>query len=274
MNPALSHSLAVYGAIQTGGGGLLCLAFLYLWRNSRARQWAAWSGSCGTLAAAGLLGLLYLDTGATPWLVAFALLQLVFAALLAAALRASAAWARNQREHLLALSTEIEQLKSGSLRDLDLDRLTGLYNQAALSKRMEDPAGFHGVAAVCDIDNFKEINDRFGHLVGDETLRNIGQLLRSSIRSEDEAFRWGGDEFVVLFRNQNQDVACRRMLEVERHLQAFQVRGQGLVPISLSWGTCESAGTPLRETLDAADREMYASKRRRAAQQAEDAAGV
>ena len=55
---------------------------------------------------------------------------------------------------------------------------------------------------VCDMDNFKDVNDRYGHLVGDEILRNIGNLLQSSIRHEDEAFRWGGDEFVILFHNQ------------------------------------------------------------------------
>src|SRR5215471_13009517 len=60
------------------------------------------------------------------------------------------------------------------------------------------------------MDNFKDVNDRYGHLVGDETLRNIGHLLRSSIRAEDEAFRWGGDEFVILFHNQNQEVARNR----------------------------------------------------------------
>ena len=83
----------------------------------------------------------------------------------------------------------------------DLDGLTGLLNQAALSRRVEQPAGLDCVAAVCDMDNFKEVNDRYGHLVGDEILRNVGNLLSRSIRHEDEAYRWGGDEFVILFLN-------------------------------------------------------------------------
>ena len=89
--------------------------------------------------------------------------------------------------------------------------LTGLLNQAALARRVEEPAEFDGVVAVCDMDNFKDVNDRYGHLVGDEILRNIGHLLQSSIRHEDEAFRWGGDEFVILFRNQRPEVARKRM---------------------------------------------------------------
>ena len=67
------------------------------------------------------------------------------------------------------------------------------------------------MVAVCDMDNFKDVNDRYGHLVGDEILRNIGHLLQSSIRHADEAFRWGGDEFVILFQNQHAEIARRRM---------------------------------------------------------------
>ena len=71
------------------------------------------------------------------------------------------------------------------------------------------------------MDNFKDVNDRYGHLVGDEILRNIGNLLQASIRHEDEAFRWGGDEFVILFHNQHSEVASKRMTEIEARLQRF-----------------------------------------------------
>ena len=147
---------------------------------------------------------------------------------------------------------------------LDLDRLTGLRNQAALEKSLESVEGFTGVVAVCDLDNFKSINDRFGHLVGDEILRNVGHLLRASIRQEDEAFRWGGDEFVILFHNQNRAVATSRMRALGDRLGGFQVRGYGVMPISFSWGTAELQGGSLRKALDDADREMYANKRQQA----------
>jgi diguanylate cyclase (GGDEF)-like protein len=123
--------------------------------------------------------------------------------------------------------------------------------------------GFEGVVSVCDMDNFKDINDRHGHLVGDEILRNVGHLLRASIRQEDEAFRWGGDEFVILFHNQNPEVVRLRMGDLEKRLREFQLRGFGVLPISFSWGTAEARGRPLRDTLDEADRCMYAFKRRR-----------
>jgi diguanylate cyclase (GGDEF)-like protein len=131
---------------------------------------------------------------------------------------------------------------------------------------VEEPAGFEGVVVVCDMDNFKNINDRYGHLVGDEILRNIGNLLQSSIRHEDEAFRWGGDEFVILFRNQRANVAKRRMVDIESRLRDFRVRGLGILPIAFSWGTADTEGRTLRDALDEADQNMYKLKRSRAAE--------
>ena len=100
--------------------------------------------------------------------------------------------------------------------------------------------------------------------MGDEILRNIGNLLKSSIRHQDEAFRWGGDEFVILFYNQLSEVARRRMVDISARLREFRVRGHGVLPISFSWGTAEAGGRSLREALDEADRSMYALKRSRA----------
>jgi diguanylate cyclase (GGDEF)-like protein len=121
------------------------------------------------------------------------------------------------------------------------------------------------------MDNFKDVNDSYGHLVGDEILRNVGHLLQASIRQQDEAFRWGGDEFVVLFQNQLSEVASKRMAEIEARLSGFRVRGVGALPISFSWGTAEANGRDLRAALEEADRNMYARKRERAANRARGA---
>jgi len=181
------------------------------------------------------------------------------------AFAAMAMWSESQIDRLRDVIGELDHLRRERKQTMDLDRLTGLLNQAALARRVEDPEGFEGVVAVCDMDNFKDINDRYGHLAGDEILRNIGNLLQSSIRHEDEAFRWGGDEFVILFRNQHTEIAARRMAGIESRLRAFRVRGMGVLPISFSWGAADTLGRPLREALDEADRNMYVLKRSRAA---------
>jgi diguanylate cyclase (GGDEF)-like protein len=181
------------------------------------------------------------------------------------AFAAMAMWSESQIDRLRDLATEADHLRRAGAGGLDLDYLTGLLNQAALARAVEQQTEYSGVVAVCDMDNFKDINDRYGHLVGDEILRNVGSLLRASIRHEDEAFRWGGDEFVVLFHNQRLDVATLRMAAIEARLRDFQVRGHGMLPISFSWGTAEGNGRHLRDALDEADRTMYALKRTRPA---------
>ena len=179
------------------------------------------------------------------------------------AFAAMAMWSESQIDRIRDLVGELDHMRRESKHTIDLDRLTGLLNQAALARRVEHSGEFEGVVAVCDVDNFKDINDRFGHLVGDEILRNIGNLLQASIRHEDEAFRWGGDEFVILFHNQRADVAAKRMEELETRLRDFRVRGFGILPIRFSWGTSDAQGKPLRDALDRADRAMYTLKRSR-----------
>lgn len=179
------------------------------------------------------------------------------------AFAAMAMWIESQHDRIRELAAELAGVRRESAANLELDRLTGLLNQSALARRVESPDPFTGVVAVCDMDHFKEINDRYGHLAGDEILRNIGHLLRSSIRQEDEAFRWGGDEFVILFRGQHPDIARKRMDVIQGRLRDFRVRGAGVLPITFSWGAAESNGRPLREALDEADQKMYELKRSR-----------
>jgi diguanylate cyclase (GGDEF)-like protein len=184
------------------------------------------------------------------------------------AFAAMAMWSESQIDRIRELNAEVDHLRRENAQTMDLDHLTGLLNQAALARRVEDPGEFSGVVAVCDMDNFKDINDSYGHLVGDEILRNIGHLLQSSIRHEDEAFRWGGDEFVILFHNQPPEIARKRMGDIEVRLHDFRVRGFGALPISFSWGTADARDRALREALDEADRNMYVFKRSRAAENA------
>jgi diguanylate cyclase (GGDEF)-like protein len=212
-------------------------AFLYLCHRGGAPEWARY-----------LHGETYFD---------FALhCVLAFAAM--------AMWSESQIDRIRELNDEVDHLRRENAQGLDLDGLTGLLNQAALARRVEEPGEFDGVVAVCDMDDFKDVNDRYGHLVGDEILRNIGRLLQSHIRHADEAFRWGGDEFVILFRYQHSEVARKRMGDIEARLRDFRVRGVGALPISFSWGTADARGRQLREALGDADRSMYAHKRSRA----------
>ncbi len=184
-----------------------------------------------------------------------------FALHCALAFSAMAMWSEGQIDRIREISAELDHSRRETRQARDLDGLTGLLNRSALDRRLELPDPFPGVVAVCDMDNFSDINDRYGHLMGDEILRNIGKLLQASIRHEDEAYRWGGDEFAILFRNQQTEVARKRMTDIESRLREFRVRGSGVLPISFSWGIADGYSRPLRESLNEADHNMYARKR-------------
>jgi diguanylate cyclase (GGDEF)-like protein len=172
---------------------------------------------------------------------------------------ATIVWIDTQRSMIFELRTDLERLEQSAIGNAELDHLTGLQNRMALDRILDQP--FDGVVAVSDLDRFKEINDHFGHLVGDEVLRGVGHLIRALIRAEDEAFRWGGDEFVLVFRGQRLDLARGRMRVLEERLQTFGIRGHGQYPLGLSWGAAEGDARILREVLEEADHQMYAQKR-------------
>ncbi|MGI6084854.1 MAG: GGDEF domain-containing protein [Acetivibrionales bacterium] len=109
-----------------------------------------------------------------------------------------------------------------------LDPLTGIYNRAKFnddlekwvnySKRYGNPLSI----ILFDIDNFKSINDRFGHLVGDNITKNVVNLTKNSIRNTDIFARWGGDEFVIILPNTNlqeaQEMAERMRICIRNNL--------------------------------------------------------
>jgi len=157
----------------------------------------------------------------------------------------------------------VRYAEAEAARLLERDALTGLRSRIALDRRLAKDERESGVVAVADLDEFKRLNESLGHLGGDEILRGIGRLLRHSIRPEDAAYRWGGDEFVIVFRNVNIERARERMREIEERLRHFHIRNYGEVSIEWSWGLAETGQRSLRNSLDEADRAMYATKRGR-----------
>lgn len=150
-----------------------------------------------------------------------------------------------------------------SVVPINVDPLTGLHNRVVLTELLESGGKVTGVAAVLDVDEFKEINDSFGHLAGDEVLQGVGGLIRSSIREQDFACRWGGDEFVIFFKNECPEAAQKRMARIEHRLADFHLRQSGKHKISVSWGMAEVRDGSLKNALGTADNKMYQMKRRR-----------
>ena len=155
-----------------------------------------------------------------------------------------------------------------ALQAAKIDSLTGAHNRAAMDemlKREVELAHRHKTAlslVIFDLDHFKQINDNYGHTVGDDVLRECVNCANQALRGTDVLFRFGGEEFVVLLPGVNAKGAARaaeRLRSViEKHV--FNNR-QGSVPVTISAGT---ASLTLRETpkmvLDRADKALYSAK--------------
>jgi diguanylate cyclase (GGDEF)-like protein len=145
------------------------------------------------------------------------------------------------------------------------DSLTGLANtrsfiEQAQASRRRDDAGPVSMLYV-DIDNFKQLNDTYGHATGDEFLREVGRAIRASIRASDVAARVGGDEFAIVMGGTSPataEVIARRLIEGVR---AVATRfPQAPVGLSIGVADCERPPESVDDLLRQADDAMYRAK--------------
>ncbi|MCA1583788.1 MAG: GGDEF domain-containing protein [Acidobacteria bacterium] len=124
---------------------------------------------------------------------------------------------------------------------------------------------------VMDLDNFKEINDSYGHHVGDRALREVAPVLRSTIRPYDICVRYAGDEFIVVLAGCGIEEAERKRVELQRAVDelVFEARPDRRLPIAVSIGAAiyPHDGETYEALLATADSRMYRDKTRRKQQQ-------
>lgn len=157
------------------------------------------------------------------------------------------------RNQVRALTAETSRMGEAAL----LDPLTGLGNRHMMTNAMENKGDTFSALFV-DVDDFKHVNDRFSHDVGDEVLRRIAVLLRTHCRADDIAVRYGGDEFVLLVFG-DRDVAhevATRFHDAVRRARWGQV-AKGLT-VTVSVGVGHAA--PDHGAIAAADAALYAAK--------------
>ncbi len=162
------------------------------------------------------------------------------------------------------------------------DALTGLLNRKTFDEQFSqliapELSGDSGLTPLCsalpdedeteplqqwlalvDIDHFKQINDRFGHLFGDEVLILVANLLRKSFRSEDRIFRFGGEEFVVLLRSATLPTARKVLERFRAAMQDHSFPQVGHITVSIGFVNADK-GAPV-EVLGLADQALYYAK--------------
>ncbi|MDQ3282668.1 MAG: GGDEF domain-containing protein, partial [Acidobacteriota bacterium] len=146
------------------------------------------------------------------------------------------------------------------------DELTGVATRRMLTDEAErciDEGRQIGLVLI-DLDDFKPINDNFGHLTGDRILRDVGALFLRRTRAKDLIARWGGDEFVLLVRDLPYDDLAGAADRLVEEVEALQwTSGDILFSIGATSGVAHSSlienGT-LEQLLDVADRDLYAKK--------------
>lgn len=170
-----------------------------------------------------------------------------------------------ERQRLIA---QLETTREEAQRLTLIDDLTGLYNRRGfftLSEqqwKLADRKNKKLVLLYCDLDNLKTINDNYGHLMGDQALIAVAQLLKSTFRESDIIARMGGDEFAILAieAEANGDRMINRLNE---KLDELSESEDLHLPISLSSGYAHyDPGQPksIEEVLGEADSQMYAQK--------------
>jgi diguanylate cyclase (GGDEF)-like protein len=148
----------------------------------------------------------------------------------------------------------------GQARLARVDQLTHLANRRAFDERFALPRTGALVLAIGDLDGFKQINDRHGHLAGDACLAAVARVLSESSRAGDQVFRWGGDEFAVLLPGATEDEA-RGVLDRLEAAVAEAVLDPAGAPVTITFGF--AAGGPdveLRTLTSAADAALLARK--------------
>jgi diguanylate cyclase (GGDEF)-like protein len=157
----------------------------------------------------------------------------------------------------LGKGLRFQQLNDAALTD----PLTGLPNAKALSARFAQMSTIAAVV-VCDLDGFKEVNDRYGHLTGNRVLEAVGEGFRKACREHDFVARMGGDEFVLLLPQLKAEEITARLAQLRAMVRATgaSICGAGVLDASFGAASYPRDGETADELLACADRRMYRRK--------------
>ena len=143
-------------------------------------------------------------------------------------------------------------------RKLYLDALTGAYNRQYYDEQLSALPGEYAVGYI-DLDRFKDINDTWGHHAGDQALKAVVDAMQSCVRDTDSVVRFGGDEFVLVFRNIPQPTFAARLEKIRKAVSELSFEEFPGMRLSISVGGYYGEGT-MEELVQKADALLYDAK--------------
>jgi diguanylate cyclase (GGDEF)-like protein len=182
------------------------------------------------------------------------------------------AFSRDHLRILLAITSKVSLAVENALRfqlaedSATTDYLTTLPNARSLFLRLDSELARCRrtleplTVLVCDVDGFKQVNDRFGHLEGNKVLRLVSEALRSRCREYDYVARMGGDEFVLLLPGTDRRSTQRRIAEIRQFAMGAGMPDSSGVSMSIGEAYFPEDGSDAEDLLAEADKRMYKAK--------------
>ena len=158
--------------------------------------------------------------------------------------------------------TEIRRKEDELIHVSYHDSLTGLCNRRFFKeqlKRLDNPRNLPLSIIIGDVNGLKLTNDAFGHKAGDELLKVIGDTISTSIRGNDIATRWGGDEFAILLPNSGTYAAEMLVKRIHKKIKKFSFK-YGIISISFGVGTKKDNEEDMEKVFTSAEESMYQNK--------------
>lgn len=150
--------------------------------------------------------------------------------------------------------------KKRHLQLLYIDSLTNVFNRRYYDEHFQGEENIQAFVMI-DVDNFKQINDTYGHNVGDIVLQSIAQTILSCVRKTDSVIRYGGDEFVIIFNSMPADVFEQKLERIRHSVDILKVDEHPEIHMSVSIGGAYGMGKP-KELFKVADSMMYQADRK------------
>lgn len=142
-----------------------------------------------------------------------------------------------------------------TIKNANIDELTQAYSKSYFLRFIKNNKFQDGTLCMVDVDNFKLINEKYGHIRADYLLKNLSNFLKKNIRKGDFLFRFGGDEFVIFFDNLHGKRVNKILLRIINNLRLY--RRMNKVDISISYGFSRvSKNIPMSRAIEIADTNM------------------